>query len=70
VGWVVGMLPNAYCNSEYGKLYLGRHKTEVKAALVYDAAAEICFGNHAYQNFSDEDKTAAREIAEKYILRN
>ena len=59
----------AQLKDKYGKLYLGRHKTEVKAALVYDAAAEICFGNHAYQNFTDEDKTAAREIAEKYILR-
>ena len=59
----------AQLKDKYGKLYLGRHKTEVKAALVYDAAAEICFGNHAYQNFTDGDKTAAREIAEKYILR-
>jgi hypothetical protein len=59
----------AELKDKYGKLSLGRHKTEVKAALVYDAAAEICFGNHAYQNFPDEDKTAFRAIAEKYILR-
>lgn len=39
------------------------------AALVYDAAAGICFGKHAYFSFVDEDEKEARLIAKKYILR-
>ena len=59
----------AQLKDKYGKLFLGRHKSEKMAALVYDAAARICFGKHAYFNFVDEDEEEARLIAKKYILR-
>ena len=59
----------AQIKDKIGKLWLGRHKSERQAALVYDAAAEILFGNHAYRNFVDEDMIEARAIAQKYINR-
>ena len=59
----------AQIQDEVGKLWLGRHDSETEAALVYDAAAEILFGQHAYRNFVDDDIKRARDIAEKYIER-
>ena len=53
---------------EVGKLWSGHHDSKTEAVLVY-AAAEILFGQYAYQNFADDYIKRARHIDEKYIER-